>query len=94
MVPSGEIYSIIEEYLGSNLPGFFWRGYAGKKMIVDVNLHRRDLTFTREIKLVENWRELLRESRTIHFLHEKYEDRAASLNELIRNNQAFKDNNL
>ena len=73
--PETHIFGILEEYLGSNLPGYFWRGYSGRKAIVDVNLHRGDLSFTREIKLEENWRELLRENRTIHFLHNEYSDR-------------------
>ncbi len=83
--PETHIFGILEEYLGSNLPGFYWRGYADGKMIVDVILQREDLAFKREIKLVDNWRDLLRESRAIHFRHEKYADRE-SLPVTIDNN--------
>ncbi|MCR4617276.1 MAG: hypothetical protein K5669_03685 [Lachnospiraceae bacterium] len=70
-----DIYGIIEQYLGVNLPDFYWRGYANGEMIVDVNIHSDALTFTREIRLVETWQELLRASGTIYFCHQKYENR-------------------
>ncbi len=73
--PEVDLFYIIEDYLGPNLPGFCWRGYAGGKMIVDVNLHRENLTFSREIVLVENWQELLRESQIIHFRHRQSADK-------------------
>ncbi len=73
--PEVDIFRIIEDYLGPNLPGFYWRGYSGGKIIVDVNLHREKCSFSREIKMGDGWRELLRENLSIHFLHQKYDDR-------------------
>lgn len=67
--PEIEINSIVEKYLGTNLPGFAWRGFADGKKIMDVIVHRERLSFSREIKLVENWQELLRETRHIHFVN-------------------------
>lgn len=72
-----EIFKIIEDYLGPNLPGYYWRGYVGGQTFVDVNLRRENLTFSREIRLINNWQELLRKNKTIHFLHTEYSDRAA-----------------
>lgn len=74
-VPEVGAFRIVEEYLGSNLPGFYWRGYADGKQWVDVHLHREDLLFRREIVLVDNWREMLQESLCIHFLHQEYSDK-------------------
>ncbi len=77
LYPESELYGILEDYLGTNLPGYFWRGYASGKKIVDVVLQKDTLAFTRKIMLVTNWRELLRESRAIHFIHSEYENRSA-----------------
>jgi len=52
------LFSILEDYIGCNLPGYFWRGFAGEKWVADVNLHRDDLSLSREITLAENWDEL------------------------------------
>ena len=73
--PEIDINGLIERYLGPNLPGFYWRGFAGSERIVDVSMHRKGLEFSRRIELVENWQELLRKNKHIHFLHEKYEDK-------------------
>lgn len=73
--PECEMFRMLEQYLGCNLPGFFWRGYANGTWIVDVNLHRGDNEFSRSIVLSENWRELLRSSLSIHFIHTTYEKR-------------------
>ena len=73
--PEIEFNEIIERYLGTNLPGFYWRGFAGHERIVDVSIHRDGLKFTREIELVKNWQELLRKNRRIHFLHEEHENK-------------------
>ncbi|MBR0147718.1 MAG: hypothetical protein IJM23_00825 [Lachnospiraceae bacterium] len=67
--PEVEIFNIIEAYLGPNLPGYYWRGYSDGKMIADVILRRENMAFKREIKLVDNWQELLRKSRIIYFHH-------------------------
>ena len=73
--PEIEFNEIIERYLGTNLPGFYWRGFAGHERIVDVSIHRDGLKFTREIELVKNWQELLRKNGRIHFLHEEHENK-------------------
>lgn len=69
------LFSILEDYIGCNLPGYFWRGFAGEKWVADVNLHRDDLSLSREITLAENWDELLRKSHSISFIHTEYEKR-------------------
>ncbi|MBE5858516.1 MAG: hypothetical protein E7301_00095 [Butyrivibrio sp.] len=73
--PEIDINSKLESYLGCNLPGYFWRGYADGKWICDVNLHREEYAFSRKIVLNPNWREMLRKSRSIYFKHTEYSDR-------------------
>ncbi len=73
--PESNMFYYIEEYLGPNLPGYFWRGYANGKHIMDVSLYRDTYEFSRSIVLCENWRELLRENTCIHFLHTEYDRR-------------------
>ena len=75
--PEIGFYEMIERYLGTNLPGFYWRGFAGHVRIVDVSIHRKGMKFTREIELVENWQELLRKNNHIHFLHEEHKNKDA-----------------
>ena len=75
--PEIRFNEIIEKYLGTNLPGFYWRGFAGHVRIVDVSIHRSGLKFTREIELVENWQELLRKNKHVHFIHEEHENKDA-----------------
>ena len=75
--PEIGFYEMIERYLGTNLPGFYWRGFAGHVRIVDVSIHRKGMKFTREIELVENWQELLRKNKHVHFIHEEHENKDA-----------------
>ncbi len=70
-----DLFEMLEQYLGSNLPGFYWRGYVNGKRIADVNLCRTENSFMREITLADNWQELLREADCIHFLHEEYKNK-------------------
>ena len=78
--PVVDFYYVIEQYLGPNLPGFAWRGFVtGKNMkeskkIVDVIIHRDELSFSREIALTKNWKELLHENSYIHFVNAKTKD--------------------
>ncbi len=67
--PETDIYSIIEKYLYPGLRSFYWRGFVGGQWMVDVNIHREERLFSRVIVLSENWQELLRKHRCIHFLH-------------------------
>ena len=73
--PECEIFAMIDEYLDTGLPGYFWRGYAGGKKIADINVVREKTGYRKECTIVDNWQELLREYGCIHFLHTEYEDR-------------------
>ena len=67
--PVTGINMIIEDYLGLNLPDFFWRGFCNGQKIVDVEIVREENGFSKKAKFVENWQELLRDSRAVHFVH-------------------------
>lgn len=73
--PECEIFAMIDDYIYPELPGFFWRGYAGGKKIADINMVRESTSYRKECVIVDNWQELLREYGCIHFLHTEYEDR-------------------
>ena len=64
-----DLFFIIEDYLGCNLPVFFWRGYANGQRIADVTLKRSEYSFSRNIEIVDEWQDLLRISQCVHFLH-------------------------
>lgn len=71
--PESSIYDIIERYL-THLPDFRWRGYSGGKKIIDVCFRRNPYKLSKEITLAEEWRDILNENRTIHFLHTGCDD--------------------
>lgn len=73
--PECEIFAMIDDYIDTGLPGYFWRGYAGGKRIADINLVRTAFEYKKECKVAENWQELLRKYGCIHFMHAKYEER-------------------
>ena len=68
-------FSILEDYIGCNLPGYYWRGFAGGKWIADDNLRREELSVSKEITLSENWEELLTKSRSVYFIHTEYKNK-------------------
>ena len=74
-VTRSAFFSILEDYIGCNLPGYYWRGFAGGKWIADVNLRREDLSVSKEITIAENWEELLTKSRSVYFIHTEYKNK-------------------
>ena len=84
-------FSILEDYIGCNLPGYYWRGFAGGKQIADVNLHREDLSVSKESTLVENWDELLRKSRSVYIIHTEYKDKDSLPSTLKSDYSSFED---
>lgn len=64
----------IEEYLGPNLPAFAWRGFSNGKKIVDVIAHKDPKAYC-EISFADNWRDTLRKTRCIHFVHKEIKDK-------------------
>ena len=64
----------IEEYLGPNLPAFAWRGFSSGKKIVDVIAHKDPKAYC-EISFADNWRDTLRKTRCIHFVHKETKDK-------------------
>ena len=90
-VPECKIFGMVDDYIGTNLPGYYWRGYAGCERIVDINLHREDLAYSKECTLAENWKELLREHRCVYFMHKKYEDRDKLPETLDEEEYSFED---
>ncbi|MBO6207503.1 MAG: hypothetical protein J6O73_11240 [Lachnospiraceae bacterium] len=74
--PECKIYDILDSYFGTNLPGYFWRGYAGGEWFADMYLLRKDgCGFLKDCNIAENWEELLEKYGTIHFIHTDYEER-------------------
>lgn len=73
--PEASFYHMLDEYIYSGLPGYYWRGYAGKKWIADVYLDREDDGFKKECKVAKNWRELLQKYGSVYFIHTEYENR-------------------
>ncbi|MCR4933574.1 MAG: DUF1902 domain-containing protein [Lachnospiraceae bacterium] len=73
--PEKYFFEILENYFTANLPAFAWRGFVNDTTkIADVIVKRGGLGLTNEIKLVADWRELLRDSGYVHFVHHETED--------------------
>ena len=74
--PEEYFFVILEKYFTPNLPAYAWRGFVNDATkIADVIVKRDGLVLTKEIKLVADWRELLRDSEYVHFVNSETEDK-------------------
>ena len=89
--PEAAFFYMIDSYIGTHLPGYYWRGYAGCERIVDINLHRDNLSYSKECTIAENWQELLRKYRCVYFMHEKYENRGKLPEALMEEEYSFEE---
>ena len=68
-LPQKAMFRMVENYIGTNLPGFVWRGFVDGERLVDVSVRQDETSYVRTIELVPNWQELLRKGRCVHFVH-------------------------
>ena len=67
--PQKAIFRMVEKYIGTNLPDLAWRGFVNGERLVDVSFSQHETSFVRTITLVPGWQDLLREGKSIHFVH-------------------------